>query len=112
MKSSGNMIEEMLKGLGERGGRIHLPALSYDITDTLRIDRPCICLEGEVWAYSSDPNGVFENRYGTQLRLRERTFPALSVGVTRTAEGSMIRDLGIQGDITGMDTRPLFDLSQ
>lgn len=47
-----------------------------------------------MWAYSSDPNGVFESRYGTQLRLRGKGFPALSVGVTHTAEGCVI----IEGD--------------
>jgi hypothetical protein len=34
------------------------------------------------------------------------------VGVTRTAEGCVIRDLGIQGDIVGMDTRPLLDMAR
>lgn len=101
----------MLRNIGPRSGRIHLPAESFSLYETLEIDQPCVCLEGEVWAYSSDPNGVFESRYGTQLRLRGTSFPALSVGVTHTAEGCVIRELGIQGDITGMDTRPLFDLN-
>ena len=102
----------LLKGLGSRGGRVLLPAERFDLDETLNIDQPCVCLEGEVWAYSSDPNGVFESRCGTQLRLRGRSFPALSVGVTRTAEGCVVRNLGIQGDIRGMDTRPLFDMAR
>ncbi len=105
-------ISPLLEGIGPRGGRVRLAAERYDLTGTVVIDRPCLCLEGEVWAYSADPNGVFESRSGTQLRLRGRDFPALSVGVTRTAEGCLIRELGIQGDIVGMDTRPLFDLSR
>ena len=60
----------ILKHIGARGGRVHLPAERFDLRETLEIDRPCVCLEGDVWAYSSDPNGVFESRYGTQLRLR------------------------------------------
>ncbi len=103
-------IQEKINGIGTRGGRIRLPALQYDVRETLCIDQPCVCLEGEVWAYSSDPNGVFESRSGTQLRLRGRSHPAISVGVIRTAEGCVIRDLGIQGDIDGMDTRPLLDM--
>ncbi len=99
-----------IRSLGPRSGRIRLPADRIELTETLEIDQPCLCLEGEVWAYSADPNGVFESRHGTQLRLRGTSFPAVSVGVTRTAEGCVIRELGIQGDITGMDTRPLFDL--
>ncbi len=105
-------IREMISGLGPRSGRIRLAAQQYDVRETICIDRPCVCLEGEVWAYSSDPNGVFESRFGTQLRLRGRSHPALSVGVTRTAEGCVIRDLGIQGDIEGMDTRPLLNMKQ
>ncbi len=110
MNTSGNQIHTLLEHTGPRGGRICLPALRYDLTGTLEIDQPCICLEGDIWSYSSDPNGVFESRSGTQLRLRGQAFPAISVGVTHTAEGCIVRNLGIQGDITGMDTRPLFNL--
>ena len=105
-------IIEGLKALGPRGGRLRLEPVSYTLTETVAIDHPCVCLEGDVWAYNADPNGVFESRCGTQLRLRGRDFPALSVGVTRTAEGCVIRDLGIQGDIVGMDTRPLLDMAR
>ena len=107
----GNEIRNKIAQLGARGGRVHLSAGQYDLTESLCLDQPCICLEGDVWAYSSDPNGVFESRCGTQLRLRGQDFPALRIGVTRTAEGCVVREMGIQGDITGMDTRPLFDLS-
>ena len=103
-------INALIRQLGARNGSVRLPAVSIDINETLEIDHPCIGLEGDIWAYSSDPNGVFESRYGTQLRLRGTSFPAVSIGVSRTAEGCVIRDLGIQGDITGMDTRPLFDM--
>ncbi len=111
IRKNASEIASRLKTIGSRSGRIHLPAESFVLTETLEIDQPCVCLEGDVWAYSSDPNGVFEGRYGTQLRLRGTSFPALSVGVTRTAEGCVIRDLGIQGDIPGMDTRPLLDMN-
>lgn len=110
MSISENEFGRMLQATGPRGGRIRLDPVRYDLTATWEIDQPCIFLEGDVWAYSSDPNGVFESRCGTQLRLRGHSFPALSIGVTRTAEGCVIRDIGIQGDITGMDTRPLLDL--
>lgn len=95
-------IVTVMKALGPRGGRVRLPAVSYDLESALEIDQPCVFLEGDVWAYSADPNGVFESRCGTKLRLRGRGFPALSVGVTRTAEGCVIRNLGIQGDIVGI----------
>ena len=103
-------IRDLIRHLGPRNGKIRLPAVRIDMNETLEIDQPCIGLEGDIWAYSSDPNGVFESRYGTQLRLRGTTFPAVSVGISRTAEGCVIRDLGIQGDIEGMDTRPLLDM--
>ncbi len=103
-------IGRRLAALGPRGGRVCLEALSHDLKESVVIDSPCVCLEGEVWAYSADPNGVFEGRCGTQLRLRGSSFPAIRVGVTHTAEGCVIRELGIQGDIAGMDTRGLMDL--
>ncbi len=109
MKSSEFDFSNALEKLGPRGGRIHLDPVQYDLTAPWEIDQPCVCLQGDVWAYSSDPNGVFESRCGTQLRLRGQSFPALSIGVTHTAEGCVIRDIGIQGDIAGMDTRPLLD---
>ena len=46
------MIHDMLKELGPRSGRIHLSAQQYNITEPILIDRPCVRLEGEVWAYS------------------------------------------------------------
>ena len=105
-------IGKMVKELGPRSGRVHLPAAQYNLDRTIEIDQPCVCLEGDVWAYNSDPNGVFESRFGTQLRLRGTSFPALSVGISRTAEGCLIREMGIQGDIVGMDTRPLLDMDR
>ena len=110
LKMKASDINALIRQLGARNGSVRLPAVSIDINETLEIDHPCIGLEGDIWAYSSDQNGVFESRYGTQLRLRGTSFPAVSIGVSRTAEGCVIRDLGIQGDITGMDTRPLFDM--
>lgn len=102
-------IQRAIDSLGPRSGRVHLTAEQHSLTDTVCLDRPSILLEGDVWAYSRDPNGVFEGRHGSQLRLHGKDFPALSVGVTHTAEGCMVRDLGIQGDIPGMDTRTVFD---
>ena len=65
-------------------------------------------LAGDVWACNTDPNGVFETRYGTKLRLNGMSFPAIRVGTDTVVSGALIRDLGIQGDIPGMDTRSLF----
>ena len=48
------MIHDMLKELGPRSGRIHLSAQQYNTSEPILIDRPCVRLEGEVWAYSSD----------------------------------------------------------
>ena len=84
------MIHDMLKELGPRSGRIHLSAQQYNITEPILIDRPCVRLEGEVWAYSSDPNGVFESHYGTQLRLRGNG----NILMNNIADGDVI----IEGD--------------
>ena len=37
-----------LKALEPRGGRVRLPAVSYDLENTLEIDRPCVFLKGDI----------------------------------------------------------------
>ncbi len=103
-------VQERLDALGARSGCVRLDARRYELTETVRVDAPCTRLCGEVWSYSADPNGVFESHYGTQLRLLS-DIPALSVGITHTAEGCVLEHFGVQGNITGMDTRPLFGSS-
>ncbi len=53
------MIQSKLNEL-PCGGKVYLPVGQYDISEPVVIDTPCIKLEGEVWNYSSDPNGVFD----------------------------------------------------
>jgi hypothetical protein len=67
---------------------------------------------GEVWAYNLDPNGVFETRYGSKLKLLGKDNCAISVGSVGLPAGSMISDIGIQGQVVGMDTRGLFDIDR
>ncbi len=97
-----------MDALSVRGGRLTLPCDRYDIDRSLVIDTPSLCFCGEVWSYSSDPNGVFVSDFGTQLRLRGNDHPILTVGRERTLGGVIVRDLGFAGGITGMDTRPLW----
>lgn len=85
-----------------------LPVGRYDIDRSLVIDTPSLCFCGEVWSYSSDPNGVFASDFGTQLRLRGNDHPILTVGQRHVPGGMIVRDLGFAGDIVGMDTRPLW----
>jgi len=91
------------------GGTVYLPVGTYDIHESVLIDTPCIKLEGEVWNYSADPNGVFESEYGTKLRMQRNDIPAVYVGRDQVLGGIIIKDIGIQGNIKGMDTRGLFD---
>lgn len=102
---------EIRKQLSEiqRGGRIYLPVGEYQIEETIVLDVPCVKLEGEVWNYSSDPNGVFESDYGTKLRMRRNDIPAIMMSKNCVLGGNVIKDIGIQGNIVGMDTRELFD---
>jgi len=101
---------EALRIAGVRGGRVMLPIGRHDISATAQIDDGSVWLDGEVWNYSSDPNGVFEAKNGTKLRLVGHDHPALSVGITKDIGGVVVSNVGIQGDIVGMDTRALFDL--
>lgn len=105
---SAGIASELQRFLG-RGGRLNLPCGRYDLAAPLVIDTPSLCLSGDVWACNIDPNGVFESMHGTKLRLAESGIPAIRLGATRTLSGTVIRDLGIQGNIPGMDTRCLTD---
>lgn len=109
MKDNAAVIQRELDQLSAAGGRVTLACRRYDLARALVIDTPSLCLCGEVWSYSADPNGVFESPFGTKLRLVGQANPAVFVGKTRTLGGVIVRDLGVQGDIAGMDTRPLVD---
>ena len=101
-------IQAALDALSARGGRLTLPCARYDIDLPLVIDTPSLCMCGEGWSYSSDPNGVFVSDFGTQLRLDRADHPILRVGGSHTLGGVIVRDLGFAGHIRGMDTRSLY----
>ena len=103
-------INAALGALKSTGGKVDLEVGVYPISETVMLNSPSTKLCGEVWAYSLDPNGVFETPYGTKLRLERRDIPAISVGCDALPAGAIISDLSIQGDISGMDTRPLLVL--
>lgn len=106
--TSGNEIQAALDRKRESGGCVSLGTGTHTLTEPLVLDTPSTRLSGEVWAYNLDPNGVFETPFGTKLRLSGKDFPAIRIGKARPPAGVMITDLGIQGDIVGMDTRRLF----
>lgn len=97
-------IQAEVDALKERGGKISLPCGRYSIEETIKVDIPCIHIDGDSWSYSSDPNGVFESLYGTKLRLN-KDIPALRVGLEHTTEGLLFENFGVQGNLVGMDTR-------
>ncbi len=111
MEYAGNFdsagLQAVLDRLDGRGGALTLPAVDYCMDTTLTLRERCTRLSGEAWNYSADPNGVFEGFGGTKLRLSGQGHAALLVGQTHDIGGVMISDLGVQGDIAGMDTRPL-----
>lgn len=41
--------------------------------------------------------------------MKGRSFPALSVGYIRVVGGTVIQNIGVQGDLDGMDTRTLYN---
>ena len=103
-------IQTGLNSLSERGGRLELECGCYEIMEKIVLDTPSTCLSGGVWACNTDPNGVFESSFGTKIRMRGTDYPAFEIGRScDPVSGSIIRDLGIQGDIRGMDTRGLVD---
>ncbi len=104
-------INPALARLAERGGLLRLPNARYDITSPITLNTPSTRISGDVWGYSSDPNGVFESAFGTKIRLGDMSIPAIRIGHDRTLGGNVVSDLGVQGNLVGMDTRPLFDIS-
>ena len=103
-------IAGALRALSERGGVLRLPSGRYDINKPLVIDTPSTCVDGGVWACNTDPNGVFESRFGTKIRLNGQGYPAMKIGEnTDPISGTIIKNIGFQSDIVGMDTRALID---
>ena len=111
-KPNAKMIKKQLAAIEKAVGAVRLRAGEYRIEEPVVINTPSSKLVGDVWAYNLDPNGVFETPYGTKLRLYGRDLPAISVGRDALAAGCVIKDIGIQGDVTGMDTRPLLSLDR
>lgn len=103
-------INTALAALSERGGKLTLPCARYDISKSILMGHSSTKLAGEVWACNFDPNGVFETKFGTKIRLNGMSFPAIRYGTNHTISGAVIADIGIQGDIAGMDTRPFFHI--
>lgn len=102
-------IETSLRALSH-GGCLELESARYNLERTVTIEECSQKILGKVWACNTDPNGVFESPNGTKLRLMGRDFPAIRVGDrTNPISGSKVCELGIQGDIPGMDTRVLVD---
>ena len=92
------------------GGCLHLPCGQYNIASPIVLDRSSTGLDGGIWSCNTDPNGVFESRHGTKIRMHGRDYPAICVGREHSPiSGAVIREIGVQGDIVGMDTRPLVD---
>ncbi len=102
-------INDLLSSLSSRGGAVTLKCGRYDISEPIIFDTPSSRLSGEVWSCNTDPNGVFESPYGTKLRLVKTNGTILKVGKnTDPISGAIISNLGFQGNIDGMDTRPSF----
>lgn len=99
-------IIKLLKHNIERGGRIDLKSARYDIGKTISLMTPCTFLSGDVWSYSSDPNGVFDSVYGTKLKL-VKSCAAITLGTYGKLQGSSIQNIGFFGTRKGMDTRSL-----
>lgn len=112
MMKNGYDITKALEEKKAHGGSVFLPAGEYPVESPVLVNTPSTGIKGEIWAYNLDPNGVFETRFGSKLKLRGTEHPAISVGADGLPAGTVISDIGIQGDIVGMDTRGLFDMSR
>ncbi|MBQ3015528.1 MAG: hypothetical protein IJD79_01975 [Clostridia bacterium] len=106
-------IQTQLAALASRGGLLNLESARYDIEKSIVLDTSSLALDGGVWACNTDPNGVFETKFGTKIRMQGTNFPAIVIGrETDPVSGAIIRNVGIQGDITGMDTRRIVNFDE
>ena len=103
-------IQKKIDAKSRQGGKVFLRTGEYYIASTVTVDISSFTFEGESWACNVDPNGVFESPYGTKLKLKRRDIPAIKVGQDNVLSGTVIKNIGIQGDITGMDTRSLLNI--
>ena len=97
----------------KHGGALELESARYDIEKTVTLDESSRAIVGKIWSCNTDPNGVFEAKTGTKIRMQGRDYPAIRIGdTTDPISGSKVCELGVQGDIPGMDTRPLVDFDR
>lgn len=95
------------------GGCLELESARYDIYKTVTVDASSRALIGKIWCCNTDPNGVFESKSGTKIRMNGTDYPAIRIGDAQDPiSGAKVRELGVQGDIPGMDTRPLVDFDR
>ncbi len=111
MQKTEKFINKKLNKLRNNGGLVQLLSKEYKISNPVNLDTPSTALRGKVWAYNLDPNGVFETHFGTKLKLNGKDHPAINVGGNSLPAGAIVSDLGIQGDIVGMDTRGSFNVN-
>lgn len=99
-----NVIKAVQKA--KAGKKVYLPSNEYLLKSPIKIDK-AINLQGEFRYYPNDPNGVFENVGGAKLKT-EGNFNAVEIS-TDLIGGILISEIGVQGNIYGMDTRNSFD---
>ena len=105
-------IQAALNAL-RHGGALELESARYNIEKTVTLDESSRAIVGKIWSCNTDPNGVFEAKTGTKIRMNGRDYPAIRIGEsTDPISGARVRELGVQGDIPGMDTRPLVDFER
>ena len=102
-----NDIQTRLHALSA-GGCVRIPCGDHVIHAPVSVNGACIRLTGDVWAYNADPNGVFEARGGSKLKMTQPDSWAISAADEHVSEGLIISNLGIQGPVQGMDTRWMF----
>ena len=106
-------IQNNINELKYFGGRVKIDIGAYNVLKTIIVDATSIMIDGGLWCCNTDPNGVFESTSGTKLRQGELGMPIMEIGnTTDPISGAVIKNLGFQGDILGMDTRPLVNFKK
>lgn len=104
------LLIKKINHLKKRGGYAKIK--SAKITSTLTLDSSSSTLDGGTWSCNTDPNGVFASNYGTKLKCANGDFPLLKIGANvDLVTGSIVKNVGFQGNIVGMDTRQITDFT-
>lgn len=104
-------FRDVISKLTARGGKIRVPNGTYIISNPIYLIQKNIHIEGDIWNYANDPNGVWESNNGTKLKATRQDMPIMALTGSSNLSGGRIAQVGFQGIVANSNTRDLFSIS-